>query len=132
MEWRVLLWVGEQLVSHVGIAPREVAAGDRSIAVGGLGWVGTLPEWRERGLGAAAMRRAASVLRDDLKLPFGLLVCHEPTVAFYRKLGWQRVAGPLRFDQPAGPVEWPDATMVLPSGAAAWPPGPIDLWGLLF
>ncbi len=132
VEWRVMLWSGDRLISHVGIARREVQAGEELVLVAGFGWVGTRSEWRGRGLGARVMRRAAGVAREDLKLPFGLLVCGEHNVGFYRQLGWQRVPGPLVFDQPGGKIQWPEAIMILRLGEGAWPPGRIDLRGLLF
>ena len=91
------------------------------------------------------MQKAAEFLREALAVPFGLLVCDPALAPFYQELGWQVVAGPLIFDQPAsfqpgldqvvsgGPtykVTLEGAIMVLPCQEHNWPAGLIDLRGL--
>lgn len=132
MEWRVTLWLGDRLVSHVGLVRRAVAVGGRPVDVAGVGWVGTLAEWRLAGLASQTMRRAQQFMRDELGAEFGLLVTSQGTAPFYRKLGWSIVPGPLSFEQPAGPTTWPGVAMALPLRGSAWPGGPIDLRGLLW
>jgi hypothetical protein len=132
MEWRVTLWLDDELVSHVGLIRRAVDVGGRSVEVGGFGWVGTLAERRLGGLASRAMRRAQEFARDELGVEFGLLVTSQRTAPFYEKLGWSIVPGPLSFAQPSGPVTWPGVAMAFPAGGAAWPGGPIDLRGLLW
>lgn len=132
MGWRVLLWDGDELVSHVGLVRRTVTAGEEPIDVTGFGWVGTLAAWRGRSIGSAAMRHAATYMRDELRTEAGLLVCAARTAPFYRQLGWREAGGPLTFAQPGGPVTWPGVAMVLPGARPDWPAGAIDLRGLIW
>ncbi len=130
VHWRVLVRVNGLIASQVEIIERTVSAGERDVKLGGVSGVVTLPEFRGQGLSTAALRAAASFLRDELRVPFGLLICGEAMVPFYSRLGWQRVAGPTVYDQPGGRVVSDGVTMVLPLSEAPWPEGPIDLRGL--
>jgi aminoglycoside 2'-N-acetyltransferase I len=144
-DWHVLAWEGDLLVGHVDITERTASVGGGELRLGGIGGVVTLQEWRKRGIASAALERAARFLRDELAVPFGLLVCDPALTPFYQELGWQTVAGPLIFDQPAffqpgldqtisgGPthkVTLEGAIMILPCREHGWPAGLIDLCGL--
>jgi GNAT superfamily N-acetyltransferase len=128
--WHVLVKVDGQYVSQVGIVERTGAVNGQPVKLGGIGGVGTLPGWQRRGLAQSAMERAAQFLRDELAVEFGLLICDQHMLPYYRKLGWQVVEGPLTFDQPRGKVTFTDVTMILPCTKKDWPPGVIDLCGL--
>src|SRR5690348_7151590 len=65
-EWRVLVWGGEQLASHVGIGRRVVTVDGRDVLVGAVGGVWTAPEFRGQGFGREAMQTAGQFLRDRL------------------------------------------------------------------
>jgi hypothetical protein len=72
-------------------------------------------------------------MRDELKVPFGLLVTGDDMLDFYGRLGWQVASDTLWFDQPTGrrsmpPV--PGKVMVLRLGDTQWPGGEIDIQGL--
>jgi GNAT superfamily N-acetyltransferase len=128
--WHVLVKLDGRYVSHIGIVERTGTVNGQPVKLGGIGAVGTLPEWRRRGLAQRAMERAAQFLRDELAVEFGLLICDQHMLPYYRKLGWQVVEGPLTFDQPQGKVTFADVTMILPCTKEDWPPGVIDLCGL--
>jgi GNAT superfamily N-acetyltransferase len=130
VNWHVLVKVEGEWVSHVGIVERVGTVAGRPVKLGGIGGVGTLPEWRRRGHAQVAMEKAEQFLRDELAIEFGLLICDQHMIPYYGKLGWQVVKGPLTFDQPQGKVMFPDVTMVLPCAGKEWPPGVIDLCGL--
>jgi predicted GNAT family acetyltransferase len=53
--WSVLVKT-EQRVSHAEILYRVVQVGEQRLAVGGIGGVMTLPEWRERGYARAVLK----------------------------------------------------------------------------
>jgi GNAT superfamily N-acetyltransferase len=129
VDWHVMLRVDGQLVSHVEIVERTGTVDGRPVRLGGIGGVVTLPEWRGRGLATAGLERAAALMRDELQVAFGLLICDERTIPFYSRLGWQVVEGPLMFDQPSGKVVFDGVTMVLPCVQQEWPEGTIDLCG---
>ena len=130
VNWHVMLRVDDQLVSHVEIVERTGTVDGQPVKLGGVGGVVTLPEWRGRGLATAALEWAAALIRDELQVAFGLLICDECMIPFYSRLGWQVVEGPLMFDQPGGKVVFDDVTMVLPCAGENWPEGTIDLCGL--
>jgi GNAT superfamily N-acetyltransferase len=129
-DWHVMMRVDGMLVSYLAIVERVGAVNERPVKLGGIGGVATVPEWRGRGLASAVMGKAAAFMDDELSVEFGLLLCDETTVPFYRRLGWEIVPGPLVFDQPGGKTTFPDLTMVLPFAGRAWPQGTIDLRGL--
>ena len=131
-DWSVLVRLDDQIVCHVGIVERVGRVNGQPVRLGGVGGVATRVEYRKRGLAQAAMERAAEFMRDELGVEFGLLVCSQPKIAYYSKLGWRCVPGPLMFDQPKGQVTFGDQTkiMILPCTNRDWPQGAIDLCGL--
>jgi predicted acetyltransferase len=129
-EWQLTGRVDGKIVSIVGILIREVQCAGQPVLLGGIGGVGTLPEYRMRGLAGALLHAAADFMRDPLGVDFGLLFCAETMVPYYSKFGWQLVPGPAIFDQPKGKVTWPEPVMILPVLKQDWPPGTIDLCGL--
>ena len=130
VDWHVVVWIENKLVSHVEIIERTGMVGGHAVRLGGIGGVATVPEWRGRGLATLAMDKAAEYLSGELSVEFGLLICGQEMEPFYRRLGWEVVHGPLVFDQPAGRVTFDDLVMVLPCQGRKWPTGTIDLCGL--
>jgi aminoglycoside 2'-N-acetyltransferase I len=141
-DWHVLAWEGDLLVGHVDITERTASVAGNELRLGGIGGVVTLKAWRRGGIASAAMQKAAEFLRDELAVPFGLLVCDPALAPFYQKLGWQVVAGPLIFDQPVSlqagldqvisggstrKVTLEGAILILPCREQNWPAGLIDL-----
>jgi len=131
-DWLILVKRDGQIITHVGIVERIGAVNGQPVRLGGIGGVATRVEYRGRGLAQMAMEKAAVFMRDELRVEFGLLICGQPRVPYYSKLGWQSVPGPMRFDQPQGKVTFDDSTkiMVLPCVKKDWPPGVIDLCGV--
>ncbi|MEA3439725.1 MAG: GNAT family N-acetyltransferase [Chloroflexota bacterium] len=129
VDWHILLWVGNQLVSHAEIVEREISVRGEKVLVGGIGGVVTRPQWRHRGLASTAMEVAQSYICGELNLEFGLLMCDETVVSFYEKLGWEVVKSLLVFDQPTGKVAFEDTVMVYGCGSKIWPDGRIDVQG---
>jgi len=129
VNWHVLLKLDGEWVSYVGIVERTGAVNGQPVKLGGIGGVGTLPAYRRRGLAEAAMGRAQAFIRDELQVEFGLLICNQQMIPYYRKLGWQVVEGPLVFNQPGGKLTFDDVTMILPCTKSDWLPGVIDLCG---
>jgi predicted N-acetyltransferase YhbS len=126
-----MLWIGDELVSHVALIRRTVVAAGQPVDVAGVGYVGTRREHRARGLASQTMRRAQSHM-PALAVDFGLLVTGQRTAPFYQRLGWSIVPGPATFDQPSGQMTWPGVLMAWPVRQRDWPGGPVDLGGLLW
>lgn len=130
--WSVLVWTVEgQLIAHVGIVTREGTLDDVPVQIGGVGSVKTHPQAQGRGYASAALRRAATALKDDHHVEFSLLVCQEHLLSFYGRLGWLPFPGRLVVEQPGGPIVLTiNRPMVLPGLRPAPQEGVIDLRGL--
>jgi hypothetical protein len=129
--WRVLLWVGDRLASHVGILERQIRVGDEPVTVAGIRSVMTLPAMRGRGYASMAVSRANEFIAADLPgSDFALLICLDTRVALYGRLGYEVVAEPTVFEQPTGLAFNPINSMVRPFRGRAWPAGRVDLCGL--
>jgi predicted N-acetyltransferase YhbS len=128
-DWLVLGWLDGQIVSLLGIVRREIRVGDETLPVAGIGGVATHPEFQRRGLAARLMERAAGFMREELKVPFGLLVCSDLRQPYYARLGWQPVAEPMVFDWRGSKRVFPENTMIFTLGDRSWPIGTVDLCG---
>jgi GNAT superfamily N-acetyltransferase len=128
-DWFVMGFVGDVLVSRIGILRRVVTVGDDVVVVGGVSGVTTQPEHRHRGYATMLMKSAQKFMREELPADFGLLICNAMHRAFYERLGWKNVPGPTVYAQPGGTETCKGLTMTLELGRAAWPAGAIDLCG---
>lgn len=130
-DYSVLVFTPEgDLVSHVGIVVRPGTLDGAGVTIGGVGSVKTHPRAQGRGYASAGLRRAATALHDDHRVAFSLLVCQEPLLPFYHRLGWLPFAGRLLVEQPTGPTVFTlNRPMVLAGLSAAPQDGTIDLKG---
>ena len=120
-----------ELVSHVGIVVRTATVNGAAMTIGGVGSVKTHPQARGRGYASAGMRRAATVLHEDHRVAFSLLVCQEHLVPFYGRLGWTVFPGRFVVEQPAGRTVFTiNRPMVLSGLRPAPEDGIIDIDGL--
>jgi len=129
-EWYVLGFLEGALTARVGVLQRTITVGPTPLRIGGICSVVTEAENRRRGIACALMGKAASFLKDELRLPFGLLTCKPRLETFYAKLGWRTVAGPTVFAQADGVRSCGGLTMIVECGGRPWPEGKIDLCGL--
>lgn len=129
-EWYVFARRERGLVGRLSIVQRQVSVADQQLRVGGIGGVTTKPEFRRRGIATALLLRAATFIRDELRVEFGLLLCQREVASVYARIGWVPVPGPTRFSQSPGTHSYPGDTMILRCSDRDWPPGPIDLCGL--
>ena len=128
-EWYATGILAGRIVSVVGILKRRIRVGEIALEVGGIGGVATHPDCQRHGLASAVLQRAAEFMRNELHVEFGLLVCDQDMVAFYRKLGWQIAHSEMAFDFQGSKHVFQGITMALPLGARPWPEGKIDLCG---
>jgi GNAT superfamily N-acetyltransferase len=123
-----------QLVGRAGVLERTVLWDGQPVLVGGVSSVSTDPDYRRQGIASAAVSRLVTHMCEDLNVAAGLLLASRMGAPVYKSLGWQIVEGPLRCDQPNGPLVWTDIFPDKP--AMAWacqgtlPGGLIDLQGL--
>lgn len=82
--WRVEILEGERSLSRCLVVDVQVRVGRAVLRVGGIGGVGTLPEWRGKGLSRRAMESAVELMqreRYDLSLLHGIQ-------DFYHRFGY--------------------------------------------
>ena len=120
----------DKLIGSLELYVRTISVGGQSLTVGGIGGVLTNPEWRGRRVARAMLKMSEDLIRDELGLDFGLLLCPEKVAPLYTKSGWLTVAGPTTFEQPHGTVVARQLTMILSCKERQWPDGEIDLCGL--
>lgn len=84
-EQRLLAKVDTRVVSHAHLTAREIRYGSTRLAMNGVMWVGTLPEYRGLGFAQNLMK-----LADDRARATGAVVQALTTgmPQFYRPLGW--------------------------------------------
>jgi aminoglycoside 2'-N-acetyltransferase I len=129
-ELHFVLYAEEKPLSHVGLLRHEVSIKGESRTVAGLGGVVTVPEAQNQGIAHKLMQHAMNVMETEMDVDAGLLFCLPKMEAYYARLGWQTIEGPVIFDQPGGKVTSPLLVMVLPFHDKPWPIGKVDLQGL--
>jgi ribosomal protein S18 acetylase RimI-like enzyme len=84
-EQRMLVKVDGRVVSHVHLTERVVRYGSSKMAMNGVLWVGTLPEYRGLGFAQNLMRLADGRARET---GVALQALNTGMPKFYRPLGW--------------------------------------------
>lgn len=121
---------GKSILAHAGALARDGLLDGNPVRIGGVGGVKTHPDVRGQHLGRQVVARATELLRDELGVDFGLLVCEDRLLPYYQQLGWQAFAGELWIDQPQGRVRFEfNKVMVTPGRLPAPGSGVIDLLG---
>lgn len=130
-EWKLIVWEGDAWVSSIALLKKAITVDGKPVTVGGIGGVMTLPEWRGRGYASAAMKAAADFIRDEMKAPFGLLICNPHRAHLYQSLGWKVIEAPTFFEQSTGKRQFSDVMLVMTYACTEqpWPDGPVDLCG---
>ena len=76
--------LGDRLVGHVFVSPIEIEGPQSAPACGGLAPIGVLPEFQQKGIGSALMRRA---LEDSAALGWkAIFLLGDP--AYYSRFGF--------------------------------------------
>ena len=133
LSWRpkdvhFVLYSDGRAVSHVSVVLRHaVRVGGRRIDVTGVAGVITRPDLRRRGLAALLLQHAIRETQPRAGSAFALLFCRPDRAALYGRLGWMEVASAVHVEQPAGIIEAPLRTMVLPLRDEPWPSGAVWL-----
>jgi GNAT superfamily N-acetyltransferase len=124
-----------RLLGSAGVLERSVRWGGQDLRVGGVSSVSTDPAVRGQGVASAAVGRIMDFLCTELEAHAGLLLASRMGRPVYERLGWQVVGGPLRCEQPEGPLVWTEAfadkaVMAFACAGHVLPDGEIDLNGL--
>lgn len=113
----ILLEEGE-VISHAAVVMRSLEVADQPFHTGYLEGVATHPEHQGKGFGARAVTAANEVIRQEYQL--GALSTDRHS--FYRRLGWERWAGPTYVRDGSGRLrtaEEDEGIMVLRFGPSA-------------
>ena len=130
-QWSLLLWVGDELVTHVGLLVREILQDGKIKRIGGLGAVATHPAKQGQGFGSQAMRAAARWFDTEAAVPYAVLFCRPGLVPFYERLEWKPFMGKVLVEQPQGKITFTaNDAMVLAVREQAPLRGVLDLNGL--
>jgi predicted acetyltransferase len=129
-EWMALGFVNDQLVTQLCLLKRKINVGEGSIIVAGIGGVATTTQWLKQGFSSMLLQSAADFMRNEMKVPFGLLICDDKVQQFYTKNGWQKIAESLWFTQENQRHPLKSCVMIIPLANQKWPMGEIDLNGL--
>lgn len=125
-----VLYSDDKPLSHVGLVRHLVSVNGMSVTVAGVGGVVTVPEAQRQGTARRLMEHAASFIKTHWNVEAGLLFCLPRMEAYYARLGWQIIEGPVTFDQPDGRITSPLLVMVLPLRLTSWPKGNVGLLSL--
>lgn len=128
-EWFVLGKLEGKVVSLFGILCRDVLVGGNTVRLAGVGGVATHPDYQKKGFAGQLLERGAIFMRDQLQVPFGLLVCSEERTAYYAKFGWQPMNAPLYFTCRGERLLLDSPVMILPFLDDPWQEGEVDLQG---
>jgi predicted N-acetyltransferase YhbS len=132
------IWLADELgrpVAHLAVGRRVVGVGGTDVLVAGVGDVAVAPQMHGQGTGKQLMAALDEALRGPLAARFGFVICGEPTVPFYERTGWTRIANPVRHVDPENhrrSVEgmWPALIRPSERAVSSWGPGTVDLRGL--
>jgi aminoglycoside 2'-N-acetyltransferase I len=116
--WRVMVFDGAALVSHVAVVPRLLCVGDRPFNAGYVEGVATRADRRGQGRGARAMAAATQLVRSTYEL--GALSTSRQ--GFYARSGWESWRGPTFVRDGGELLRTPDdddGVMVLRCGPSA-------------
>jgi GNAT superfamily N-acetyltransferase len=134
-EWAVPDWCyqaleGERLAAFHNIILRTVRMDGVERHVAGLNNVITLAAFRGRGVASKMLRETQTHWFESLGVQCGLLLCADPLVPFYLRLGWVKIAARVVYEQAAGSKVWPANCMVLDPHGVVVTPREVDLCGL--
>ena len=135
LSWRskndhLLIRCENRLACHVGLARDTIQVDDRTIQVGGIGDVITVPEFRGRGLAQAAVHKALEIIWNDWDLVYAILFCQPALRPFYERISWKIIDAPVSVAQPGTRMRIPMLAMFASRRGEPWPSGRVELGGL--
>ena len=128
-DWMALGFLNEELVTQLSMPKREIVVGSEKVWVAGIGGMATHPAHQHKGYGSALLEATEPFMRDEIRVPFGLLICADETQRFYELVRWQRAANVLYHQQDNQKRILHTSVMILPLTGRNWFSGEIDLCG---
>lgn len=128
-DWMALGYLNQELVTQLCLPKREILVGSKKVWVAGMGGMATHPNHRHKGCGSALLAEAETFMRDEMLVPFGLLICADATRPFYERARWQLAADVLYYRQDNQKHKLHTSVMILQLDDQTWSAGEIDLCG---
>ena len=128
-DWMALGFINEELVTQLSMPKREIMIGTERVWVAGIGGMATHPKHHHKGYGSALLKATETFMRNELQVPFGLLICADETRPFYELANWERVADLLYYHQEDQRRSLHTSVMILQLKNQVCPAGEIDLCG---
>ncbi len=129
-DWMALGFLHEELVTQLSMPKREIMVGSERVWVAGVGGMATHPNHHHKGYGSTLLKATETFMSDELRVPFGLLICADETQPFYELSRWMRVADMLSYHQDDQKRTLRTSVMILQLQNRTWPAGEVDLCGL--
>lgn len=129
-EWMAVGLIDGKPVTQLCLTRRKIRVGDEMVWVAGVGGVATHPDWQKRGLATRLLGAIQPFIRDEVRVPFGLLICAEATRPLYEHIGWQWVSQRLYYIQEAQRRHLDTQVLILAVTEHPWINGEIDVCGL--
>lgn len=128
-DWMALGYRNEELVTQLSMPKREIMVGSEKVWVAGIGGMATHPNHHHKGYGSALLKETEIFMRDELQVPFGLLICADATRPFYELARWQYAADVLYYHRDDQKRILHTSVMILQLQNQTWPAGEVDLCG---
>lgn len=96
-KWVALVYLYRELVSFCYVIESKIFLNHEKVKIGGIGGVMTLPAYRGMGIVSELLDRMDKFMFDVLNVDYGLLVCDESLITFYRERGWYTVDCPVYY-----------------------------------
>ena len=128
-DWMALGFLGEELVTQLCLPKREISVGSEKVWVAGIGGMATHPNHQHKGFGSKLLSATETFMRNEMQVPFGLLICADETRPFYELARWQFAADLLFYHQEDERKILHTSVMILQLKDQVWPAGEIDLCG---
>lgn len=90
LKYMRILKVDGKVVSHVPVAPREVAAANDTFTIGIISPTITHPDYRRRGYATLCLQDCIHIMEGE-GWPVSVLWTQEATFPFYQQSGWEAV-----------------------------------------
>ncbi|WP_143961107.1 GNAT family N-acetyltransferase [Litoribacter populi] len=113
-DWSIINRHDGKIVMYYNLVVRSVDFDGTPFSVAGINNVITHPDFQGQGYASRTLKHTRDFIFNTLKADFGLLLCGDELVGFYKKLGWHKFSGDLIVEQPqVGPIHWSSNTMLM-------------------
>ncbi len=128
-DWMALGFLNDELITQLCLPKREIIVGAEKVWVAGIGGMATHPNRQHKGYGSALLQATETFMRDEMRVPFGLLICAYEMRPFYELARWQFATDLLYYQQDHQRKILHTSVMILELNNQTWRAAEIDLCG---